>query len=356
MQKTQKQIKQNKKQAVSGGVVAGIIVAAVLTFIFMSAGAIGTVSWYNRPAKRIDRAIRRNDIETVTELYGELKTEEDELSVQQRMVSLAEELKDDYLRGERDYDELMYTYDLLNEEILAWDDDFIKLKRLVENVEDSREAYEEAEELFDKEDYAGARKKYMLVIEDDDLNYANACKAIEECEKKIADKIVSTWTVEYDFGEILEYDSYYYGDSYSLPAKIIFDFRENGMSSMSVEIVNKDMWVEEFADYYTSLFEEYYGVSGDELDEYLEYMGYESMDEWIEEDIVYIENECDTFEYFYDGSILSVWLDDTSYGEEIVADIEDDTMTLTNSSDGWNYWYDMGLNLPLVLTRDNAEL
>lgn len=365
MQKTQNQNrqnmqnKQNKQQAISAGAVAGIIVAMMLGLIFVSAGVIGTVAWYNCPVRRIDRAIKKNDVETVAEIYGDLKRESEESRVRQEMTDLAEELKDGYLSGDMEYDEVMDTYDLLAEEILAGDSGFRKIMKQVEAVEDSRKAFAEADELYDEGDYIGAREKYMLVIEDDDLNYDDACNAIEECEKKITGEIVSTWSAEYDFSELMYYSSFYYDVYYSLPARLIFDFKENGTGSMSVEIINKDMWVAAFMDYYMMYFGEYYGVTEDELDEFMQYMGYESLEEWImeiEEDIYYFEGEYDTFEYSYDGSILSVRVGDISDSEELAVSIEDDIMTLTTTSDDWDYWYGMGLNLPLVLTRDNAEL
>lgn len=365
MQKTQNQNrqnmqnKQNKQQAISAGAVAGIIAAVMLGFIFVSAGVIGTVAWYNCPVRRIDRAIKKNDVETVAEIYGDLKRESEESRVRQEMTDLAEELKDGYLSGDMEYDEVMDTYDLLAEEILAGDSGFRKIMKQVEAVEDSRKAFAEADELYDEGDYIGAREKYMLVIEDDDLNYDDACSAIEECEKKITGEIVSTWSAEYDFSELMYYSSFYYDVYYSLPARLIFDFKENGTGSMSVEIINKDMWVAAFMDYYMMYFEEYYDVTEDELDEFIQYMGYESLEEWImeiEEDIYYFEGEYDTFEYSYDGSILSVRVGDISDSEELAVSIEDDIMTLTTTSDDWDYWYGMGLNLPLVLTRDNAEL
>lgn len=365
MQKTQNQNrqnmqnKQNKQQAISAGAVAGIIVAMMLGLIFVSAGVIGTVAWYNCPVRRIDRAIKKNDVETVAEIYGDLKRESEESRVRQEMTDLAEELKDGYLSGDMEYDEVMDTYDLLAEEILAGDSGFRKIMKQVEAVEDSRKAFAEADELYDEGDYIGAREKYMLVIEDDDLNYDDACNAIEECEKKITGEIVSTWSAEYDFSELMYYSSFYYDVYYSLPARLIFDFKENGTGSMSVEIINKDMWVAAFMDYYMMYFEEYYDVTEDELDEFIQYMGYESLEEWImeiEEDIYYFEGEYDTFEYSYDGSILSVRVGDISDSEELAVSIEDDIMTLTTTSDDWDYWYGMGLNLPLVLTRDNAEL
>lgn len=365
MQKTQNQNrqnmqnKQNKQQAISAGAVAGIIAAVMLGFIFVSAGVIGTVAWYNCPVRRIDRAIKKNDVETVAEIYGDLKRESEESRVRQEMTDLAEELKDGYLSGDMEYDEVMDTYDLLAEEILAGDSGFRKIMKQVEAVEDSRKAFAEADELYDEGDYIGAREKYMLVIEDDDLNYDDACSAIEECEKKITGEIVSTWSAEYDFSELMYYSSFYYDVYYSLPARLIFDFKENGTGSMSVEIINKDMWVAAFMDYYMMYFEEYYDVTKDELDEFIQYMGYESLEEWImeiEEDIYYFEGEYDTFEYSYDGSILSVRVGGVSENEELAVSIEDDIMTLTTTSDDWDYWYGMGLNLPLVLTRDNAEL
>lgn len=360
MQKAQRMQKQNKQHAIPAGAVAGIIAAVVIFFMFVSAGIIGTASWYNRPIKRIDRAIKKGDAETVAELYGKLNREKDESRVRQEMIDLAEELKDDYLSGGMDYDEVIYTYELLDEEILAGDKCFRSIRNQVEAVEASREAFAEADELFNEGNYADAKEKYMLVIEDDALNYDDACGAILECEKKITGEIVSTWYAEYDFSELMYYDSFYYGGGYySLPAKLIFDFRDNGTGSLSVEIINKDMWVAAFTDYYIMYFEKYYDVTYDELDEFIQYMGYDSMEEWvreIEEDMYYIEGEYDTFEYSYDGSILSVWSGDISDSEELVVNMEDDTMTLAATSDGWDYWYYMGLELPLVLTRDNADL
>lgn len=365
IQKTQNQNmqsnqnKQNKQQAISAGAVAGIIAAVMLGFIFVAAGVTGTVAWYNCPVKRIDRAIKKNDVETVAELYGELKKESEESRVRQEMTDLAEALKDDYLNGDMEYDAVMDTYDLLAEEILAGDNDFREIMKQVEAVEDSRKAFAEADELYDEGDYIGAKEKYMLVIEDDGLNYDDACSAIEECEKKITGEIVSTWSAEYDFSELMYYSSFYYDVYYSLPARLIFDFKENGTGSMSVEIINKDMWVAAFMDYYMMYFEEYYDVTEDELDEFIQYMGYESLEEWImeiEEDIDYFEGEYDTFEYSYDGSILSVRVSGVSENEELAVSIEDDVMTLETTSDDWDYWYDMGLELPLVLTRDNEEL
>lgn len=365
IQKTQNQNmqsnqnKQNKQQAISAGAVAGIIAAVMLGFIFVAAGVTGTVAWYNRPVRRIDRAIKKNDVETVAELYGELKKESEESRVRQEMTDMAEALKDDYLNGGMEYDAVMDTYDLLAEEILAGDNDFREIMEQVEAVEDSRKAFAEADELYDEGDYIGAKEKYMLVIEDDGLNYDDACSAIEECEKKITGEIVSTWSAEYDFSELMYYSSFYYEGYYSLPARLIFDFKENGTGSMSVEIINKDMWVAAFMDYYMMYFEEYYDVTEDELDEFIQYMGYESLEEWImeiEEDIDYFEGEYDTFEYSYDGNILSVRVSGVSDNEELAVSIEDDVMTLETTSDDWDYWYDMGLELPLVLTRDNEEL
>lgn len=345
--------RQKKQRGIPAGAIAGIIVASVLSFTAVALGTIGTISWYNNPINRIDRAIERGDVETVVRLYGRLERESDEWTVQREMLGLAKELQDSYLDGETEYDEVMDTYDLLDEEVLAENSSFRKIRKKVEDVEASREAFAEADALFGEGDYVGAREKYMLVIAEDELNYDDACDAIEECGKKITGSLISTWSAEYDFGDWL-----YYGDDYSLPAKIVFDFKENGMGSMSVEIINKDMWVAAFIDDYMVLFEEYYGVSEDEQEEFLQYMGYESMEEWVEDvedEVDYFEGEYDTFQYSYDGELLSVWSDDDD-GEDLVADLEEDTLTFSTTSDGSDYWYWMGLDLPLVLQRDNTAI
>lgn len=339
------------------GVKAGIMAAVVLAFAIVAVGVIGTFSWYNRPINRIDRAIRSDDVETVAELYGKLKRESDEARVQQEMLSMAEELKDSYIYGEKNYDEVMDTYGLLDKEILAGDRSFREIKKKVEAVEDSREAYKEADKLFDEGDYIGAKEKYILVIEDD-LNYADARRAIEECEKKITGAIVSTWSVEYDMSELMNYNSYFYDYIY-LPAKIVFDFKENGTGSMSVQITDTTVWAAELTDFYVMYFEAYYDISGEELEEFMQYMGYESLDEWVneelEEEIDYINDESYTFEYLYDGSTLSIWDDDENDSEEIMVSIEGDDLTFVTSSNESD-WEEMGLDLPLVFTRDNADL
>lgn len=351
----QQDMQQEPKHSVSDGVKAGIIIAVALAFAVVAAGVIGTLSWYNRPINRISVAIKSDDVETVSELYGKLNKESDKSRVRQEMLNLAEELKDGYFDGEKAYDEVMDTYGLLEKEILAGDINFKKMKKQVEAVEASREAYAEAEELFEEGDYTGAKEKYMLVIKEDS-NYDDARSAIAECERKITEEIVSAWSFEYDMSDFMWYGYY---DDFEMPVKIFFNFKENGSGSMGVEIINTDIWVAGLTDFYKMYFEEYYNVTGDELEEFMQYMGYESLDEWVneelEEEIEEINAASDTFEYSYDGVTLLMWDGDKSDSIEIEVVIEGDTLTFITTSCNEDF-YDMGLDLPLVLTRDNEEL
>jgi uncharacterized protein YoxC len=349
---------QPKPEKKRNGARTALIIVPIAVLLVAIAAVSVTLIWINRPISKIERALADNDIESAAKLYGKLSKQEDVTTVKNSMLDVAEELKEDYLNGDKTYDEVMEVYDIIGEEILDNNRSFLNMKEIIEEVNVSRQNYDEAKELFESGEYQAAKEKYLLVIEDD-LNFDKAQAAVEECDKQITGRIAGNWVCVYDVAWLFEDEWSYYGGDMSMPLSFYFTFNIDNTGNITCKIDDMDTWSQSIANYYRYYFRSTYYMSDEEINEYLEFMGYSSMEEWVQEDIqqyVYEVEGTDTvFEYSLDGDVITMVYDN---GVEDICDVtfEDRKVILEFRTDS-NELSDWGVGTTYILEKtDNAVL
>lgn len=110
-----------------------VIIAAAILLLVAGFGAF----WFTRPIQKINRAISADDTATVAANFTKLTKDADIESVQEKMLEKCEALCDQYYDEEIDYDTVMDTYELLEDDVLADSKDFAKLVEKVDAMKDS---------------------------------------------------------------------------------------------------------------------------------------------------------------------------------------------------------------------------
>ncbi len=185
-QKKTKPAKQ-KKPPMSKGKKALLIIIAVLIVVLGAGGYIG-FRYITGPVFKIDRALKKGDYDAALDAYRD----DDSGKAAEKMVSAVTErigkLKEDYLSGAKDYATVTAELDTI---------EAMKISELTETIRAAKEnlkalnassaAYDTAEALYKKEDYAGALENYKKVIPED-TKYNDAMAKIADATKKYRDK------------------------------------------------------------------------------------------------------------------------------------------------------------------------
>ena len=221
----------------------GPVIAIILIIVLLLSAAGGGLYYYLcyiKPFNDIKTAIENEDIDEVVSLYGELRRDDDRIYVQEEMLSYFEKTVKSYKREKIDFDDVEDLYKVLGKKILKKNEEFDDLMDFAENLRDSREYYDTAEELFEAEDYETAIDYYSLVWEEDD-NYNDAVLKISECEEiiaelqaQLADGVVGNWMAYINFGGALA-DFFNSQDSFDFNIGVWLTFNEDGTGSFGVD-------------------------------------------------------------------------------------------------------------------------
>lgn len=315
-----------------------VIIAAAILLLVAGFGAF----WFTRPIQKINRAISADDTATVAANFTKLTKDADIESVQEKMLEKCEALCDQYYDEEIDYDTVMDTYELLEDDVLADNKDFAKLVEKVDAMKDSRDSWDKAEKAFADEDYETALENYEKVI-NDDSNYKKAQDQITACQELMTPDIVGEWEIELNMAKIILDSTGYDGDfdtSIPFPVTLVFEFDDDGTGMYYIDTDNLVDKVTPFMDMFIDVLLqqtiEESGMTEEELNEMCEDFYGMSLKEYVMEFADYdsLFDEFDSmyeyFDYEVDGKNVTVDSWDGGHDEfhfdkgQLVFDTDDD--------------------------------
>ncbi|MGN1147813.1 MAG: hypothetical protein ACI4TB_05285, partial [Lachnospiraceae bacterium] len=170
---------------------AGLIVVLILLLLIIIACGVLVFIWMNRPINKIEKAFAAGDMDTVAVLYDELKSEKDIATATELAYDYADQLKEDFLSGEKDYKTVSRELDVLYDSILEDDPEVYETINLVSEINDSRTAFDNAEAYKEEGSYIAAMEEYAKVIEEDTANYELAQTGIEEAKSLFREDALS---------------------------------------------------------------------------------------------------------------------------------------------------------------------
>ena len=148
--------------------------------------AFGAYYFFKYPMKLICQAIDDEDIEQVVSIYPSVRISSDREYVQSEMMRYAQCASEEYLDNDISYDEIMKNYNLIKQDILSGNPEFMRCIELVETIESSRKAFSSGVDYMDGKEYDNAVISFSGVIEADEANYDEAQNKIEFCNLMIA--------------------------------------------------------------------------------------------------------------------------------------------------------------------------
>lgn len=171
---------------------AGLIVLLIILVLLLAGGGVLAFLFLNNPTKKIDKALKAGDIETVIELYGDLSSDKDKDAVSEKLLAYAEELGDGYFNEEKgmDYETVIESLNLLAGASLETDDEIEDIRAFVNRIYASRESYAAAEAYRASGEYARALEKYDDVIAEDTRYYDKALTAIQEVRNELVNAAI----------------------------------------------------------------------------------------------------------------------------------------------------------------------
>ena len=273
------------------------IVIILLIIVLLAAGGGGFYYYYYyiKPFNEIKEAIEKEDIDTVVNLYGDLRKDDDREYVSEEMLSYFEDAFSEYQREKYEYEDLEDLYKQLSKEILKKNKDLEEMMETAETLKQSREDFATAEEYFENEDYETAISYYRLVWEEDD-NYDYAIDRIAECEEEIAriqaellaaqmaQGVIGQWLAYTDVSDYLADYLGMDGDGLVFNIGLMLTFNDDGTGTIAIYEQSIYDSVEESADFFTGYLYEYMedeGYSQSEVDIMLLLLGYGSMEDAV---------------------------------------------------------------------------
>lgn len=149
----------------------------------------GLLIWYFLPMNRINRAFEAEDYRSVVNLYSKLNEKNAE-EVKNRLVDIADDYHDDYLKEKAEYKDVTEYFELVMEDILSKNRKTKKLLEEIETVHKSREDFAFGLEYMEAENYLEAIECFERVSELDENNYEKASLNIENCRDKYIDELL----------------------------------------------------------------------------------------------------------------------------------------------------------------------
>ena len=170
-----------------------LILVGILVVVFIAA-AIACVLFFkslNDPQQKIIKSLEKEDYETAVDVYKEnYKYGDGNIdNLVKALGQRIENLKDEFKNSNIDYAAIKIELETIEElDIGELSYELSDAMEYIDKINDSRIAFNTAEELFKKGDYIGAINQYKLV-DSEDLNSDNAksgvSKATDEYRKKV---------------------------------------------------------------------------------------------------------------------------------------------------------------------------
>lgn len=268
----------------------GVIVAIIIVILLLVLAGIGVAAYLiiNSPDMKIKKAVENNDIETICELYSDVKSDDVKKFVSDSMYNYVCDLEDQYVSEDIDYDTMKSDFDALGKAVLKKDKEFKTLVEDMDALKESRDNFKAAEKSFKNEDYQTAYDQYALVIKDDS-NYKTAQKKMEECLEAMIPDVCGEYVYDYDLGPDLMDRLGLVDSGYTVycPITINIDFYEDGTGRMYYDEDNykagMELAMEDLKDVVYGVLKEEAGLTKKEVDQFYKDTGYDSVDDWIYE-------------------------------------------------------------------------
>ncbi len=281
--------------------------------------------------------------------FNAIKEANPEKAVKAALLDAFIMAKDLYTEGKFDYNDLELFGEALESGVLKRDKAFKPVFDELHEIEKSRRAFNKAEEYYASGEYADALPLYREVKQSDTLNYDTAQDRLKECSKALAKgEIEGLWLLELDISSALKE----YNIQGPVYADVYFTFSDDGTGSIfcSMENVIDKIMPDLIEIAYDELMNTT-GLSRSEINTFLPYMGYASMEDFVREMIKpYLYDDMmndinESFVYTYDGNGLIV--DGTEY--DIL--IDGDNMTVNTPFDMEGFGNFGMFNPPYYLIR-----
>ncbi len=156
-----------------------IIIILVLLLLLAGIGVCGAM-WYFNPIQDINRALNNNDIETAQKIYSEFKSEIREDDIVDILTKKVNGIWEDFQNNQKEYS--IVTVEIQSIKNIGIDkinDTINKRMEDINQLNNSRVAYESANTYMKERNYANAIAQYNLVIESDS-NYESAMNKLSE--------------------------------------------------------------------------------------------------------------------------------------------------------------------------------
>ena len=225
-------------------IIIGVAIAAVVAFLaLVVVGGIGGIYYLGvvKPFNDSKTAINAGDVETVVDLYDNLKRDADRQYVKNEMLKYFENSVLDFKYERISYEDVESRYRKLSKEILHDNEKAEALMEQADKLNDSKKNFQKAKEYAEQEDYLAAIEYYEKVWEEDS-NYDAAQKAIDECNElqkevmaaKAAEDITGDWIAYLDLSDYLEG---YVGIDHDIEFDLglLFTFDSNGKCTISID-------------------------------------------------------------------------------------------------------------------------
>lgn len=322
----------------------GLIIGIIIAVLLLAGGGVLMYFLMFSPSAKMKKAIDSKDIEAVIENFDNVSDEDIISDAQKFADEYTEDMYKKFQDGDVEFKEIKDLVTSLGKSVMADDKDYSDYVEKVKNLNSSKEAFKDAEELYKKEDYVNALSSYEKVISDDKENYSDAKKKIEECIELTKSSVEGNWQASID---MLPFFKSYIADAsvnYNMPLLVPLDlvFNEDGTGYISLDfnsvlsglknlitVYLKDTIESEAqAEGYASADEvmlSYYGVT---LDEYIE----QNIDRYLD-DLTASISSYDTYKDFNynadtENHIILDFADNS--GEEIQYEKDGDLLVITS--------------------------
>lgn len=332
------------------------IVAVVLVLALIGGGA---GYWFTRPIYKVNKAIERNDLETVSDLYFKLK-EKDKAAVSDKMRLYCQTLSTSYLDGNADFETVIEQFDLLGAEVLYGDTDFNEMYDSINLQHDSKEAYKAATAAFEAKDYEKALEEYEKVLGSDE-NYKKVQENMEICKNELLPDFVGLWTNTIDIGPAFAYMFGMTNDSrFAFEMTSFYEFFDDGTGIRYTDADKIKDSFDGFIDLIIEITLEQYerqGISRAELNKQFKSMYGMSVEAYIkknvdmDEAVAQLKVEREAFTYTLEDNTIYVTDANgnecffTREGDELLLDIERETGT------SLDIYTQLKIDLPIAFTK-----
>lgn len=332
----------------------GLVVLLVIVIILALAAGGFAFYWFTRPIYKVNNAISANDYETAVQYYGKL-ADADKTIVAGQFVEHCNTVKTKYVEEDAQYDKTIDKLDVF-EYVLDDNDEYKSIVSSVKELKKSRDAWTEANEAFDTENYSKASSKFAEVI-NEDANYDEAQNMILECKSRM---VVGKWYAEADLSKALAKQIGIEESKIDFTLCISYTFKEDGTAVLATETDNMkaqmDKLMDTVIDETISAYCESYGISTEDMNAlFMEAYGV-SFNEYVRasmdtDSILAGLEQRSEYIYVFDGNHLVLTQKDGTECTDILEYCEDGTLLL-NSGESDNTYTDLGIELPLVFRKD----